>query len=164
MIWHSIKLKIHLMKTTLKLVTLFLLLLPSLSISAQGNISLTSTDANSLSDWQVCKHLDLADIYYKKIVCQPNDEVSFQYLLIKVVNTSGEAIQIAWEYKLYINNEEVVKSPDDMRLQFNLEAKCSIEGNCQVDNKNKLKLFISEGTGPSMINSFDLTNLSVKAK
>jgi hypothetical protein len=152
------------MKTTLKLVILFLLLLPSFPIYAQGNINLTSTDANSLTDWQVCKHLDLADIYYKKAVCQRNDEVSFQYLLIKVVNTSGEAIQIAWEYKLFINNEEVVKSPDDMKLQFSLDAKCSVEGKCQDEDNNKLKVFIAEGTGASMINSFDLTNLSIKAK
>jgi hypothetical protein len=150
------------MKTLLKLLLFPLFFFLSVSIYGQGSIVVANTNLNDQSDWQVYKHLDSADIYYKNTNCKLSDDFSFQYMLFKVVNTSNHLIEIAWEFKLYNNNQEIVKSPDDMQIQLTIEANSTQEGSCQGAGNNKLKILVSEQNNPSLITSIDLMNISVK--
>lgn len=152
------------MKTSLKLILFCVLFFLAVPIFAQDPIDLSKFTANDQSGWKVYKNLESANIFCKKVICKIDDEVSFTYMLFKVVNTSNQSIEITWEFKFYINDQELVKSPDDMQVKLTIEANNIKEGDCQIADDNKLKVLVSEQSGPAMITSIDLVSIKINAK
>jgi hypothetical protein len=149
------------MKTILKIFLFCFLTLFTFSTYAQGSITLSNINTDNQTGWQVFKHLELADIYYKNTNCSLEGGLSFQYLLIKVVNQSPQAINVEWEYKFYYNDQEIIKSPDDMQVKLSIDANSFKEGVCNFDGNSSLKVLVSENDGSALITSIDLVNINI---
>lgn len=135
----------------------FLLFFSANSLFAQESIEI---DFNQpLTDWVKYKTHDLADIYYKLTDCKTQQEV--QQVLFKVVNKSNRAADVEWEFKLFFGDDEVVRTPDDMKIKLALEAGSTKEGDCDFSVKNKLCLFVADSGGGLEVTKINLINLKI---
>jgi len=149
------------MKTTFTLLFWILLLFSASHLFSQETISIPTVLKPEETGWKTVFNNGNAEISYQNITCSPGDGLNFHYLLFRVSNLSDGKIEVSWEFNLFINEQELMISPDEKIISLSLEPGTWVEAGCNLTEEDPLRILVSELTEPARIHLAQLQNLII---
>ena len=120
---------------------------------------------NSL-EWTLYTTETGVDIYMTKQACDdPANGVYFEYVLIKVVNTTDQDAEVSWVPHPFHDNKPAFdsNSDDERGASFSLPAGSALEGTCGDQSLSEYKRF-TDKDDMRELTDLELANLTVILK
>jgi hypothetical protein len=119
------------------------------------------------AEWTLFQSSNGVEIYTKEVVCSPaGNDVLAEMIIIKVINKTGNAKNISWQYDLYYNHQCKTCGNDEYQINFELNGYQTIEGICRtlqgIPNLYIHKKFISKIINTEELNDFNLSEITIK--
>lgn len=129
--------------------------------------SFTLSFSQSNSNWVLFHVENGIEFYQKEADCQPENIPNQIGIIIKIVNTNKQAVNITWDLRLWYDNKEVTANIADKENQLTayIPKNDTIEGNCSepFGNLYILKKFTTFTNGANLTDfKFDNIRISVQ--
>ncbi len=138
-------------------------------LSVLSFASILSTGMANVEDWQLYTEKDGIRIEYKYTDCDFNMGYDQQWVLLKITNTSSDALLVEWKNNLWYNNECKtcdVKSQEYHR-SVSIDSGKTLEGTCSLYSNGDLTMFVKfidkryQNSNPQKLTKFKLASLSI---
>lgn len=85
-------------------------------------------------EWILYKSIEGIEIYFQETDCRTNDAPAQVAYIIKVVNTTGQNLNISWNLIVWYNNERLEKNvaDDENHYKVRVDANQTVIGDCTV--------------------------------
>jgi hypothetical protein len=118
------------------------------------------------AEWELYKEDTGVQIYMKKQTC--NDEANglfLEYVLIKLVNTNNEPVDVSWIAHRWLDNKPAFdgNSEDENSFVFSIPANETLEGECAQEGLSEYKRFTRKTSTP-ILSDLELAELTVTLK
>jgi len=118
------------------------------------------------TDWKLYKEDTGVQIYMKKQTCDDEANGLFlEYVLIKLVNTNNEPVEVSWIAHRWLDNEPAFdgNSDEENSFVFSLQANDEVEGVCAQPGLSEYKRFTRKTSTP-ILSDLELAELTVTLK
>jgi hypothetical protein len=121
---------------------------------------------NHSTTWRTYFENDQVKIEYKFSECDPEMGYDFEQVILRFVNKSTKKMDIDWHIHLYYDKKCLTCNyPDEYARTIQLLPNETLEGNCDRETINELKLFskfidVNYSKG-AILTSFQLASLNI---
>ncbi|MEX1002005.1 MAG: hypothetical protein WDZ35_07810 [Crocinitomicaceae bacterium] len=116
------------------------------------------------TEWELYATVDGVEIYTRSVDCYAKNIPDQKAVIIKVVNTTGEQLNIEWDEAIWYNGEPVKENAtdDENHYTISLPPNKSVEGECETPRGALYiyKDFITYETDVKLT-KFELQNIKV---
>jgi hypothetical protein len=123
--------------------------------------------SSAQAEWSLFQSSNGVEIYTKEVVCSPaSNDVLAEMIIFKVINKTGNAKNVSWQYDLYYNQQCKTCGKDEYQINFDLNGYQTIEGICHskqgLPNLYIHKRFVNKITNTEELTGFNLSELTIK--
>lgn len=119
------------------------------------NVAGIQKDA-SASTWHLLSTSGSAKIYYQYVDCGTIEFVNF-----KLENSSNQAINVSWNFSMFLNGTALNSNPDDVNFDITVAANSSVASGCFTGQYPGMSVFIREANTNFKLNKIVVANLTV---
>jgi hypothetical protein len=121
-----------------------------------------SFQSGGSNEWKIITHQD-GVVLSKQVVDCTNPDVPFEFLILKVENTTDKTVRVEFSYDLVKNGQLVPSDPSDVMVSITLRPGEEIQGECAWDVEQNLSIFKGENSNSVRMDDILLASFDVQS-